>query len=86
MSSSESPAEPDVQPPAVQPPVATGYAAAQRELEEILAELERSDVDVDRLATQVQRAAALIGFCHDRILHARVQIDQVVGDLGDDRG
>ena len=67
-------------------PIATGYAAAQQELEAILAELERADVDVDRLAAQVQRAAALIAFCRERIVRARVQIDQVVGDLGDDRG
>ena len=67
-------------------PVAAGYAAAQRELEEILAELERSDVDVDRLATQVRRAAELIAFCRQRIGDARLQIDQVVADLGDERG
>ena len=67
-------------------PVAAGYAAAQQELESILGELERADVDVDRLATQVQRAAALIAFCRERIISARVQIDAVVGDLGDDRG
>lgn len=66
-------------------PVATGYAAAQRELEDILAELERSDVDVDRLATQVRRAAELIAFCRERIGAARLQIDQVVADLGDER-
>lgn len=66
--------------------VATGYVAAQQELEAILTELERADVDVDRLAAQVQRAAELIGFCRDRIVRARVQIDQVVGDLGDERG
>ena len=66
------------------PPVATGYAAAQQELESILTELERADVDVDRLAAQVQRAAALIAFCRERIQHARVQIDQVVGRLDDE--
>lgn len=65
-------------------PVATGYAAALAELETILAELERTDVDVDVLATQVSRAAELIGFCRDRIGNARLQIEQVVAELGDD--
>jgi exodeoxyribonuclease VII small subunit len=65
-------------------PVATGYAEALAELEEILAALERSDVDVDVLATKVQRAATLISFCRDRIGRARLQIEQVVADLGDD--
>ncbi|MEO5724417.1 MAG: exodeoxyribonuclease VII small subunit [Ilumatobacteraceae bacterium] len=62
-------------------PVATGYAAALSELESILQGLERSDVDVDVLATQVKRAAELIGFCRDRIGSARLQIEQVVADL-----
>ena len=48
-------------------PIATGYAAALSELDSILASLERSDVDVDVLATQVTRASELIGFCRDRI-------------------
>lgn len=65
-------------------PVAAGYAEALAELEEILARLERSDVDVDVLAQQVQRAAALITFCRDRIGNARLQIEQVVAELGTD--
>ncbi|MEO5901207.1 MAG: exodeoxyribonuclease VII small subunit [Ilumatobacteraceae bacterium] len=65
-------------------PVATGYAAALAELESILHNLERTDVDVDVLATQVKRAAELISFCRDRIGNARLQIEQVVADLGDD--
>jgi len=65
-------------------PIATGYAAALAELETILGELERADVDVDVLATRVKRAADLIGFCRDRIGSARLHIEQVVADLDDD--
>lgn len=64
-------------------PVPSGYAAALGELEAILQGLERSDVDVDVLAAQVARAAELIGFCRDRIGNARLQIEQVVADLGE---
>jgi len=67
-------------------PVATGYAAALAELETILSELERADVDVDVLAEKVKRAAELIAFCRDRIGNARLHIEQVVADLGDDTG
>lgn len=67
-----------------QAPVAAGYAEALSELETILTELERTDVDVDVLAAQVKRAAELIGFCRDRIGNARLQIEQVVAELGDD--
>ena len=63
---------------------AQGYAAALAELETILGELERTDVDVDVLAAQVKRASALIGFCRDRIGNARLQIEQVVAELATD--
>lgn len=59
-----------------------GYAEALAELEGILAELERDNVDVDRLAGQVQRAAELIRLCRERIGNARMQIEHVVAELG----
>jgi len=58
-----------------------GYAAALDELDDILRELEGSDVDVDRLADRVARAADLIALCRDRIGSARLRIDQVIADL-----
>lgn len=65
-------------------PAAPGYAAALAELEQILGQLERPDVDVDVLAVQVQRAAELIEFCRERISRARLQIEQVVATLDDE--
>ena len=59
-----------------------GYAQALEDLERILAELERPDVDVDVLADRVERASALIRLCRDRIGNARLQIDSVVDGLG----
>ena len=58
-----------------------GYAEALQELEEILSELERPDVDFDVLADRVERASALIRLCRDRIGNARLQIDSVVDGL-----
>ena len=58
-----------------------GYADALGELDTILAELEGSDVDVDRLAERVARAADLIALCRDRIGNARLRIDEVIADL-----
>jgi exodeoxyribonuclease VII small subunit len=57
------------------------YAAAVAELETILAELERDNVDVDHLADRVQRAAVLIAHCRARISDAQLQIERVVADL-----
>ncbi|MFN3255932.1 MAG: exodeoxyribonuclease VII small subunit [Ilumatobacter sp.] len=58
-----------------------GYADALRELDTILRELEASDVDVDRLAERVSRAAELIAVCRDKISTAQMQIDQVTTDI-----
>jgi exodeoxyribonuclease VII small subunit len=58
-----------------------GYAHALDELDVILRELESSDVDVDRLAERVARAADLIALCRDRIGRARLRIDEVIADL-----
>ena len=58
-----------------------GYADALGELDDILRELESSDVDVDRLAERVTRAAALITICRDKITNADFQIRQVTADL-----
>lgn len=58
-----------------------GYSEALRELEGILAFLDRPDVDVDDLAEKVQRAAVLIRFCRERIGTARVHIEQVITEL-----
>ncbi|MDA3020424.1 MAG: exodeoxyribonuclease VII small subunit [Actinomycetota bacterium] len=58
-----------------------GYAEALKELETILAELERTDVDVDVLASRVERASELIRLCRDRIGNAKLQIDKVVNGL-----
>ena len=58
-----------------------GYAEAMRELDAILAELEADDVDVDRLAERVARAAALIELCRGRIEAARVDVTRIVSDL-----
>ncbi len=58
-----------------------GYAEALKELEKILSDLERTDVDFDVLASQVERASELIRLCRDRIGNAKMQIDTVVSGL-----
>ncbi|MEY2423440.1 MAG: exodeoxyribonuclease small subunit [Acidimicrobiaceae bacterium] len=57
------------------------YAAAMDELEAILADLERDDVDIDHLAERVARAAALIELCRGRIESARIDVTRIVEGL-----
>ena len=61
-----------------------GYADAMAELESILDDLEDDDLDVDLLASRVERASALIALCRDRIGAARIQVERVVADLATD--
>ena len=58
-----------------------GYADAMSELESILDDLEDDALDVDVLATKVERASTLIQLCRDRIGAARVQVERVVASL-----
>ncbi|MCC7076162.1 MAG: exodeoxyribonuclease VII small subunit [Acidimicrobiia bacterium] len=62
-------------------PTPRGYGEAIAELEQILAEIEHDDVDVDRLAERVRRAAELLTFCRTRITDTRFEIERVVADL-----
>lgn len=61
----------------------TGYAEAMREVESILSELDSNSVDVDVLATKVERASFLINWCNERIASAQMTIDSLVADLGE---
>jgi len=58
-----------------------GYAEAVEELEDILAELDSDDVDVDVLAQRVRRAADLVQLCRTRLDAARVEVTRIVADL-----
>ncbi|MBM17400.1 MAG: exodeoxyribonuclease VII small subunit [Acidimicrobiales bacterium] len=60
-----------------------GYATALEELQDILSELEAESVDVDILATRVERADGLIRLCRDRLEAARLKVEQVVDALDD---
>jgi len=65
----------------VSDPEEVGYADAMAELEAILDDLEDDDLDVDVLATKVERASELIQVCRDRIGAAKVQVERVVASL-----
>lgn len=61
----------------------SGYAEALAELEGILTELEDDAIDVDVLASRVERAAVLIRFCRTRIHDAQMKVHEIVADLED---
>ncbi len=54
------------------------YAAAQKELEKILADLQDDKTDVDALAAKVKRAAELIDFCKTRLRATEDEVNKLL--------
>lgn len=62
-------------------PPEIGFSTAIRELEQILAGIEGEEVDLDRLAEELQRAAGLLEVCRAKIRKAEVEVTQIVQRL-----
>lgn len=60
---------------------AASYAEATAEIDAILTELERDDLDVDLLAAKVRRAAELLAWCRGRIAVATEDVQDAVDAL-----
>ncbi len=56
---------------------------ALEELETILRRVESEDVDIDRLAAELQRAAVLLELCRGKIRKAELEVTQIVQRLED---
>jgi exodeoxyribonuclease VII small subunit len=63
-----------------------GFTEAIRELEAILARVEGEEVDVDRLAAELARAAELLDLCRGKIRRAELEVAQIVQRLEGDGG
>jgi exodeoxyribonuclease VII small subunit len=57
------------------------YTAASDELEQILQELESGDVDLDALAEKVERAAALLAICRQRLAATATKVEKITAEL-----
>ena len=55
-----------------------GYAECMAELESILASLESDDVDIDTLASQVERASQLIAHCEGRLRTTELSLQTIL--------
>jgi len=58
-----------------------GFGTAIRELEAILAGIEGEEVDLDRLAEELKRAAELLELCRSKIRKAEVEVSQIVQQI-----
>jgi exodeoxyribonuclease VII small subunit len=62
------------------------FREAMEELEGILERIEGEEVDIDRLAEELRRAAQLLDICRGKIRKAEVEVTQIVQSLEDDEG
>lgn len=60
---------------------AIGFSAALVELESILERIDSEEVDVDRLAAELRRAAELLELCREKIRAADLEVTQIVQRL-----
>jgi exodeoxyribonuclease VII small subunit len=60
---------------------APSFGEAMAELEAILRRIEGEEVDVDRLAEELRRAAELLELCRAKIRKAEVEVTQIVQTL-----
>jgi exodeoxyribonuclease VII small subunit len=68
--------------PAESPPEpALSFREAMEELEGILERIEGEEVDIDRLAEELRRAAQLLDLCRGKIRKAEVEVTQIVQSL-----
>jgi len=57
------------------------FRAAMEELEGILERIEGEEIDIDRLAEELRRAAQLLDLCRGKIRKAEVEVTQIVQSL-----
>lgn len=57
------------------------YAAAMRELEQIVAKLQRPDCDVDQLCELTERSMKLIAFCKEKLTKTDKDLEQLLEKL-----
>ena len=57
-----------------------GYAESMTELESILASLESDAVDIDTLASQVERASQLIAHCEGRLRTTELSLRSILAE------
>ena len=79
-----SPPGPSAEPEGAPAPADIPFNEALAELEQILGRVEREDVDLDRLAAELGRAAELLEVCRRKIRKAELEVSHIVERLADE--
>lgn len=57
------------------------YATASAELEAILHDIESGEIDLDVLTEKVERAAALLAICRQKLAATETKVTKITADL-----
>lgn len=57
------------------------YTAAHKELQEIVVEMENSQITVDELETKIKRAAVLLKICKDKLFKTEKEVQDVLTEI-----
>lgn len=63
------------------PDATPGYAAASAELTQILREIENGQIDLDVLTEKVERAAALLAICRERLQATATKVRRITAEI-----
>ncbi len=59
------------------------YNEAMLEIEQVIAEIENDELDVDVLAEKVKRVATLINICKDKLYKTEQEVEDILKGLQD---
>lgn len=59
------------------------YSKAYAELEQIVAEVENSTIEIEELSEKVKRAAWLLKYCREKLLRTEADINEALGKASD---
>ena len=57
------------------------YKEAITEIEEILAQIENNELDVDELSEKVKRVSLLINVCKDKLKNTEEEIEKILREM-----
>lgn len=57
------------------------YTAAHKELQEIVVEMENSQITVDELEAKIKRAAVLLKICKDKLFKTEKEVQDVLNEI-----
>ena len=57
------------------------YTEAYKELQEIVSEMENSEINIDELDTRIKRASKLLKICKDKLFKTEKNVQQILEEI-----